>query len=81
MFNLVLLVLLKSMFIYLKFFFSLISYYRYDEPKPKPTLPPPPPPPKTVVLPPSTTNISTRELTIPNRTESKSPSPQRIKVE
>ncbi len=75
------------MIIYLKFFLILISDYRPNEPKPKstppppvPTPPPPPPPPKTVISSSSTTNPSTRQLTIPNRTESKSPSPQRIKV-
>jgi hypothetical protein len=56
---------------------------RFDEPKPKPksTQPPPPPPPqtKTVVSSPLKTNISTGQLSAPNRKESKSPSPQRIK--
>jgi hypothetical protein len=48
-------------------------YDRFDPPQTKPTLPPPPPPP-------SKTNISTEQLSKSNRIESKSPSPQRIKV-
>ena len=47
-------------------------YDRFDPPQTKPTLPPPPPPSKT--------NISTEQLSKSNRIESKSPSPQRIKV-
>jgi hypothetical protein len=81
---LLLLVLSKGTILFFEYFYLGICDYRFDEPKPKPkpTQPPPPPPPqtKTVVSSPLKTNISTGQLSAPNRKESKSPSPQRIKV-
>jgi hypothetical protein len=64
--------------IYLLQIFSLLYFFCYnrsDESETKPTLRPPP-----MASLSSTTNVSTAQLLMPNRTASKSPSPQRIKV-
>jgi hypothetical protein len=73
---LLLLVQLKSM-IYLLQIFSLLFVFnnRSDQSETKTTLRPPP-----MASLSSTTNVSTAQLLMPNRTASKSPSPQRIKV-
>ena len=60
------------------FFISTIFHDSLDEPETKPQLPP------SILQPtvssPSTTNTSTEQVLLPNRTESKSPSPSRDKV-